>query len=354
MNDHMCHPRYRKRRTRCGGMRDLSYSQVLLRSTTRKRKDKGKPETVNVQPPPQQDEGVASQRREEPVVAVVPIEEPFVVTTAMSVEGDIAASLTDEQLYRVVARPATPEENENGWTTVAAQQKLSSASSTGSTASQSRASPNADEDIVDVLSQSVSIEFLNQQTQAPSDGPSYLASELEGKEANITSLIIEKQELESRLGAMFDELANLNRRNQELDDENRRQAQAIQLAEGTVRVLKGEMAEAKRGEEMIRREVENGLQRIRSLEEEQYGVSEALKETESTLQRERRNREGAQLELEESAKRNKDLEERTRRLLEEHQRWQIWRGRRKTATRSMGDYGEVRRDAKDYRSRTNV
>lgn len=278
-----------------------------LRSSARKRRDKETPGATYHQSPAQESDAVKDLKTEA-VAAVV------VTSAGTSAEGD---SLTEERLYRVVARPATPEEHDNGWTTVAAQQQPRAASLTGSADSQLGASPNADEDIVDVLSQSVSVEFLEQQTQAQPGSPPHVPSELERKEADMAALENEKKELLSRLESVSEGLAGVGRRNRELDDENRQQAHKLQVMEAAMRAIEGEAVEAKKVEQQAKKEVDHGLQRIRALEAVQYEQTEVFEKVENNLQRERRGREELQRQFEEITKRNRDLQEQTGRLLGE-------------------------------------
>ncbi|GLB37966.1 hypothetical protein LshimejAT787_0410170 [Lyophyllum shimeji] len=283
-------------------------SAPRLRSTARRRKDKGKTEPGNNQSTAQPSE-VA---RPSPEATVVPAQEPaFVSNAATPASGEAGESSTAEQIPQVVTRPATPEEHDNGWTTVAAQEQPGPAASTGSADSQPNASLNADDDIVDVLSQSVSVDFFDQQAQAPPGTPPHVASEIERKEAAVAVIESEKKDLESRLESVLEELASAVTRNAELDGENRRQAQKLQDVEAEMQKW------AQRGGQEARREVEEGQQRIRALEADLYEQGEALKGFQNDVQSERRVWEERQNRLEEMTERNGDLEERIGRLLEE-------------------------------------
>ncbi|KAF5374605.1 hypothetical protein D9615_008996 [Tricholomella constricta] len=288
-----------------------------LRSSSRKRKDKGKADTGK-------DETLVAEIRgaQAPVAEAVKVEEPLVAPGATSEEGhtsDIEGSLADDQTYKVVARPGTPtpDEQDQGWTNVDAQQHQPSPASSTESVDPPKASPIVDEDMVDVLTQSVSAEFLQQQADALPGTPSYAVLELQRNEAEIGVLQTDKRELQARMRVLENELASQWLRNRELDDENRLQAQKLEQADAAMRAFEEEIVVVKNAEQQARRELEDGQRRIQVFEEEGHRQAEMIRRAANDLEDVQRELGDMQVQLKESAEQNKHVEEENRRLLEE-------------------------------------
>ncbi|KAG5644293.1 hypothetical protein DXG03_008711 [Asterophora parasitica] len=290
-----------------------------LRSSSRKRKEKGKSDTAKSESPVPHAPGVLETQASEPVAGTRKLEKPVVVEEGPT--SDAEGSLTDDQTYKVVARPATPDDHDLGWTNVDAQQRQPSPTSSPAPAHPSEPLPIehdsvADEDIVDVLTQSVSSEFLQQQTEAH-DTPSYAVLELQRKEAEINVLETATRDLHDRIRALENEVASSDLRKQELGDENRVQAQKLQQATASMQALEKELADVRNSEIQARTELEGEQRRSLHMEEEKRGQSESMRKMADDLEDVRLELENAQRLLEENAERARVFEEENHRVRED-------------------------------------
>ncbi|RDB20642.1 hypothetical protein Hypma_012283 [Hypsizygus marmoreus] len=175
-------------------------------------------------------------------------------------------SLSDENQYMEITRPTTPAEHEQEWTQVVETQYLHPLHPSITTGSED-ASTGLEDDMVDVMSQSVSSKFLDQEARA-SQNVEHLDAELRRKEAEILALENQKRELESRLENALHSLESTEEEKRELYQENRRQVDRLQVVENNARILQSDNEEMTRSLNALKGEAAIALQRVRQLEED--------------------------------------------------------------------------------------
>ncbi|KAG6918262.1 hypothetical protein DXG01_015636 [Tephrocybe rancida] len=229
-----------------------------------------------------------------------------------STESREGSTGVDELLSRARAAES-PDEPEHDWTTVTTgTQQDTSSSNTGTFET-----PQATDDMVDVLSQSVSVEFLEQQTQPSSDVPfPPLPPTQRSNEGELVDLETERNNMEERLLTTLRELSDVDRRNRELHEENDRQGQELAQAKAAVLVLQDQLLISQQTELQAARNAEDCRGQYHVLEEASKAQTEKLLKAEHNLRLAQQGREEAESRLEESLKGNAGLEEVGRKLLD--------------------------------------
>ncbi|KAG6889540.1 hypothetical protein C0992_004800 [Termitomyces sp. T32_za158] len=199
-------------------------------------------------------------------------------------------------------------ESEHGWTNVSTEYPPELSSPTMSTSDL--------DDIVDVLSQSVSDNFLEQQSQLPHDMPSPLP--FEETEGDISQLKGENKNLEERLLVALRELSDVDRRNGELEGENRRQEQEISRLKAYAKVKEEELSNAQKTELRAVKEAADFRQQCHATEATSTGYLTEMTKMKNELAMAQKGRDELTIRMEEVATQNKELHERGRRMFDEY------------------------------------
>ncbi|KAG5718633.1 hypothetical protein E4T56_gene16513 [Termitomyces sp. T112] len=227
------------------------------------------------------------------------------------------ASLADKVEERMVGGERLPnginaesfDEPEHGWTTVSSEVQPELSFST-------MATPDLD-DMVDVLAQSVSDGFLEQQSQPPDVimPPPPLD---DTKESEISQLKAENKNLEERLLVALRELSDVDRRNRELEGENYSQEQEIVHLKAVTKVKEEELLNAQEAELRAIKEAAICRQQNHAVEAASKGYLKEMTDMKDELAMAKKEGDELKVCVKEATKQNLELEERSRRLLDEH------------------------------------
>ncbi|KAG6888220.1 hypothetical protein C0995_009756 [Termitomyces sp. Mi166 len=198
---------------------------------------------------------------------------------------------------------------EHGWTNVSTEVQPDISSPTMTV-------PDLD-DMVDVLSQSVSDGFLEQQSQPPHSVLSPSPPK-DTKESEISELKAENKKLEERLLTALRELSDVDRRNRELEGENCSWEQEVVRLKAAAKVREEELSDAQKAELQAVKEVSDCRQKCYAIEATSKGYLIEMTRMKDELVAAQKGRDDLQVCVEDVTKQNMELEERSRRLFDEH------------------------------------
>jgi len=243
-----------------------------LLSPSRKRKDKAKKARSETRPAA---ESQAQEVSKEPdILDAETLKDPVLEIKPSEGGTPGTGESLDDDLYSEAVGPNHVFEKEPEWTDVSPQ-KDPSPSPDSST------KLPLDDDTLDLMSPSASPELVVQEGHSVHDG---IQAENEQRDAEIQALHEGKRELESRLAAVTEALAEADLKNQKLEETNQCQVEKIDSLESINKALEEEREAAMRAEANMREELERSHDRAKGLEDETRCQADELHQSEGRLE----------------------------------------------------------------------